>query len=236
MARLLVSVRDSTEAIAAVAGGAAVIDVKEPGRGPLGQADPSIWRAVRAVVPAAIPVSVALGELVELGGSGPEISATNFTGIAFRKLGLSAMAADPDWSRRWADLRAVWAGPAWVAVAYADYAVAAAPDPDAVIDAALGCRDGSDGHCVGLLIDTWKKGRPTPLEPSNGWARRVGRARAGGLMVALAGGLAEADIRRLTPLAPDLFAVRGAACIGGRRLGPIDPGCVARLARLAAEA
>ena len=39
--RLLVSVRNADEAIAALAGGAHVIDVKEPERGSLGAADTS---------------------------------------------------------------------------------------------------------------------------------------------------------------------------------------------------
>ena len=60
---LLVSVRSAPEARAACRGGATVIDVKEPARGPLGRADAPTWRAVRAVVPEAVPVSVALGEL-----------------------------------------------------------------------------------------------------------------------------------------------------------------------------
>ena len=42
---LLVSVRDAAEAGNAVAGGAALIDVKEPARGALGRADDAIVAA-----------------------------------------------------------------------------------------------------------------------------------------------------------------------------------------------
>ena len=71
MAGLLVSVRSADEARAAVDGGASVVDVKEPDRGPLGRASAATWRAVRAAVPPAIPVSVALGELRDWDGDGP---------------------------------------------------------------------------------------------------------------------------------------------------------------------
>ena len=62
---LLVSVRSASEGVVAVLGGASVVDVKEPDRGPLGRADASVWRETRRVVPPAIPVSVALGEIAD---------------------------------------------------------------------------------------------------------------------------------------------------------------------------
>ena len=46
MTRLLVSVRSAAEAEAALLGGADVIDVKEPDRGPLGRADDAVIAAV----------------------------------------------------------------------------------------------------------------------------------------------------------------------------------------------
>ena len=46
MAGLLVSVRSAEEARAALAGGATVIDIKEPDRGPLGRAEPEVWQQV----------------------------------------------------------------------------------------------------------------------------------------------------------------------------------------------
>ncbi len=93
MARLLVSVRSAEEARAAVRGGAAIIDVKEPARGPLGRADAVVWSQVRAVVPAAIPVSIALGELSECSVDDQPF----FNGISYRKVGLAG--AGRDWER-----------------------------------------------------------------------------------------------------------------------------------------
>jgi uncharacterized protein (UPF0264 family) len=227
VAGLLVSVRSVQEAQAALAGGAAVIDIKEPDRGPLGQADPRVWREVRAVVPAAVPVSVALGELHEWrrGGRRPP-TAEEFTGLAYRKLGLAG--AGPGWERDWADLRREWGpGPAWIAVVYADWTRARAPHPAAIREAALAADD-----CAGILIDTWDKSRPGRPAVDATWAPWVAEMRRGRpLLLALAGSLDEVAIARLAPLAPELFAVRGAACTGGDRRAAIDRERVAGLVR-----
>ena len=63
MAGLLVSVRSAAEAQTALAGGAALIDVKEPERGPLGRADDATVAEVVAAVASRCPVSAALGEI-----------------------------------------------------------------------------------------------------------------------------------------------------------------------------
>jgi uncharacterized protein (UPF0264 family) len=227
LAGLLVSVRSAAEAGAAVAGGAAVIDVKEPARGPLGCADVRVWQEVRAVVPRDLPiaVSIALGELIEWTHvprpvPGPDV----FTGIAYRKLGLAG--TGPRWEERWAELRARFGpGPAWIAVVYADWQRAQAPHPDAVREAALAAPD-----CAGILIDTWDKTRPSPLAADDSWRHWFAAARRGRpMLIALAGGLDRDAITRLAPLAPDLFAVRGAACAGGDRDGTVERQRVAAL-------
>jgi len=221
MPALLVSVRSPEEARAAVAGGAAVIDVKEPDRGPLGRAESEVWRAVREVVPRRVPMSVALGELVEWENQeAPGPSA--FAGIDYRKLGLAG--AGPNWAEAWGRLRsALGEGPAWVAVVYADWGRASAPHPDRALEVALATK------CAGVLIDTWDKSQPSPVDLS--WIPWVHSAQQGGLFVALAGGLDVAGIERLAPLSPDLFAVRASACAGADRLGTIETKRVARLAR-----
>jgi uncharacterized protein (UPF0264 family) len=204
-----------------------VIDIKEPRRGPLGCADFPVWQNVRAVVPGEIPLSVALGELHEWsdGRRQPPVP-EQFAGVAYRKLGLAG--AGPMWERQWAALRQDFGpGPGWIAVAYADWATVAAPHPDAVREAALGAED-----CVGILIDTWDKSRPSPLAADETWRRWFAEARYGRpLLIAVAGGLDAAAIDRLALLEPDLFAVRGAACARGNRRGEIDGTRVAELVR-----
>src|SRR5436309_16136851 len=68
---LLVSVRSSEEAIAALEGGADIIDVKEPRRGSLGAADPGTVSEIIRVINRRAPVTAAFGELVELSESQP---------------------------------------------------------------------------------------------------------------------------------------------------------------------
>ena len=224
MAGLLVSVRSAIEARAAVFGGASVVDVKEPDRGPLGRSTVETWRAVREAVPRSIPVSVALGELRDREVE-EEAGPSAFEGIAFRKLGLAG--AGPRWVADWAAIRARGGeGPRWVAVAYADWRIAGAPDPEAVLGAALDAPD-----CAGVLVDTWDKSRASPVEASPTWSSWVDRAHRGGRFVAMAGGLDLAAIARLAFLRPDLFAVRGAACLGSDRRATVDAGRVAELAR-----
>lgn len=227
MAGLLVSVRSAEEAHRAVAGGAAVVDVKEPNRGALGRADADVWRAVRAVVPETIPVSVALGEL---GEASPPPALVDLAGIAFVKLGLAGAVAGADWPARWRDYRravgAAGSGTSWVAVAYADADVVGAPGPDAVLDAAI-----AEG-CAGILLDTARKGGGSAVAQGE-WSSWIARAKGAGLFVAMAGGLDAEAITRLSPLEPDLFAVRGAACEGGERERPV---CARRVAELVAAA
>ena len=61
--RLLVSVRSAAEVGAAVAGGARIVDAKEPGRGSLGAVDAGTLRAIAGALPPGVPLSVALGDL-----------------------------------------------------------------------------------------------------------------------------------------------------------------------------
>jgi len=230
VAKLLVSVRSKAEAMAALVGGATVIDVKEPRNGSLGRATFDVWRGVRDIVPPLMPVSVALGELADWPADHfGEVPRDAWTGLAYCKLGLSG--APHDWVDRWRHLRQRLAVsgspfPAWVAVVYGDWQAAGAPAPEAVIDAAS-----EINTCRGVLFDTWDKSNGLGIDLS--WKPHVDRVRASRRFVALAGSLDANAIRRLAPLAPDLFAVRSSACVGGDRLGPIDPKRVATLARAA---
>src|SRR6478735_1969877 len=99
---LLVSVRSAAEALAALAGGADVIDVKEPNRGSLGAADDeTISDIVRAVAGRA-PVSAALGELVDLLGSQKgHVARTLVDGVSLFKTGLARCGSINNWQTLW---------------------------------------------------------------------------------------------------------------------------------------
>ena len=232
---LLVSVRDAAEAAAALAGGAAIIDVKEPARGPLGAADPATIASVADVVGHGLPWTMACGELVAAGGPGEAAFqggggpiAALLEGVwaalapsaalpAGVKVGLAG-AAGRDWQRPLADLYAgLPRGVAGVAVAYADWRCAGAPAPEAVIAAApgLGCRV--------VLIDTFDKARGGLFAsaPRGAVSAGVATAHAAGLDVALAGRLTLAEIPRAWGVGPEVVALRSAVCSNGRS-GPVQ--------------
>jgi uncharacterized protein (UPF0264 family) len=223
---LLVSVRSAVEAQAAMAGGASIIDMKEPSRGSLGRADATTWQAVRAVVRQSMPLSVALGELNDwIHLKPPQIPEDAWSGVDFCKLGLAG--APPDWLARWSRLRRELSEhatpfPGWVAVVYLDWELARAPHPDAIIDAAV-----TMPECRAVLFDTWSKSNGMRLTES--WKPRVERVQNSRRLVALAGSLDAAAIFEWKAWQPDIFAVRGAACFGGDRLQPIEAARVARL-------
>jgi uncharacterized protein (UPF0264 family) len=232
MTRLLVSVRSAAEAEAALAGGAALIDVKEPARGALGRADDATIADVVRVVAGRAPVSAALGELRD--DPHAKMPAC-LSSLAFVKCGLAECAAEDGWrselealsdAARQADPRCCM-----VAVAYADWRRARAPSPDEVC--AFVCRRPG----WGFLLDTWAKNGLTLLD----WMSRVELdrlcrvCRDAGAPIALAGSLGRGLIRTLKPTAPDWFAVRGAACRGLERTAVIDADKVRDLVDLIAE-
>jgi uncharacterized protein (UPF0264 family) len=208
--KLLVSVRSLAEAEAAVAGGADLIDVKEPSRGPLGAATDAVIRDVLRFVSGRVPVSAAMGEWLDWDGRElPEQ-------LSFVKWGLEGM--DPrrlsGWDPKDLPQRTGrnFVRPLPVLVAYADHERSRSPDPEWLADRAASL------SFPAFLFDTGVKDGTTLREwlaPATLAGIRFRLADAG-IPVAFAGSLDETAIRELRPLAPDWFAVRGAACDGGR--------------------
>jgi uncharacterized protein (UPF0264 family) len=236
MTQLLVSVRSTTEAEAALRGGAALIDVKEPAHGSLGRASDDVIADVVRGAAGRRPVSAALGELVDAmklsgGRKPPEIFLRGLTPPAqYVKWGLAGSANS--WQRllHEAMRRLSEHQPTCrtVAVAYADWRRAGAPRPQEVCSFAV-------EHDVGaFLIDTWQKDGSTlldwmPLQEISYLRKRCGAA---AVPIALAGSLGPAEIRILLPLGPDWFAVRGAVCRGRQRYATIEESRVRSLAVL----
>lgn len=225
MTGLLVSVRSGREALLALAGGADLVDVKEPARGALGAADPAIWADVVSVVAGRVPVSVALGEMSQTDEltCPPAIAA-----FQFAKLGLAGCRWCADWPRRWQErLQILPSQVAPVAVAYADWPAAESPRPEAILERAAGM------GCQVVLFDTFSKTNGDLLHHVGQaeLARLTSRARSWGMQVVLGGGLGPATIRQVLPLAPDYIAVRGAAC-RGVRTDSVEAGLVRGLRRL----
>jgi uncharacterized protein (UPF0264 family) len=213
MAGLLISVTNADEAELALAGGADVIDVKQPRRGALGAPSPRSLAAVSHVVGGRVPLSVALGELSE---SVDRLSLLKTTGLVFAKVGLAQVGAD--WREQWTSLAAQYpASVHSVAVAYADHGRARSPCPRDV----LGMTERLE--CKALLIDTYVKCDRGLLDfmSLSELHDLVGQAQESGLLAVLAGSLDRVSISRVLDVGPDYVAVRGAACRGGRQ-GRLD--------------
>ncbi len=222
--KLLVSVVSADEARRALAGGADIIDVKDPGEGALGAPAPNVLsEVVRAVGPAVL-VSVALGDLPDLPHTAA-LAARGATvcGAGYVKVGLRGVR---ELDRAAAVMRAVAdaVGPR-VSVIAAAYADAGALDPPALAPAWLPSLV-ERTRIAGALVDTCvKDGRGL-----YGWlsepelADLVARTRAAGGTFALAGQLRLGELRRVDA---DVVGVRSAVCRGSDRTGELESGLVA---------
>ena len=220
---LLVSVNSALEARAALRGGADILDIKEPRFGSLGKADDGVIAEIAAAAGSLdpeIPISAALGELVDWKNSVPvpRLPAE----LAFVKLGLSGWARDDDWPSAWKNFRGRLAqnnplSPHWVAVIYADREQAQAPSPERILEAAV------EFSCAAVLVDTFHKdGRSLVEVLSPKELQRIADEVHGAkLPLAVAGGLRRSDLPCLKPLAPEIVAIRTAACREGDRTGEI---------------
>ena len=211
--RLLVSVRSAEEAREALAGGAEIIDIKEPAAGSLGAAVPGVRAAVVREVAGESPVTAALGELRE--------QAAGWTlehqhGISLYKLGLSET-RQSDW-RKLLEQARIRIGEAsegeadLVAVAYADWQRAASPEPSSLLDYAI---DRGFSH---FLVDTFDKttGGLSEFFQWSELAALCRRARRGGLCFVAAGSLGAGQLGAAAEAGVDVIAVRGAATVGIR--------------------
>ena len=224
--RLLVSVVSAEEALSALAGGADIIDVKDPGEGSLGAPAPRVLADVIRAVDARAPVSVALGDLPDL----PHTAAlaargAALSGAAYVKVGLRGVR---ELDRAVAVMRAVadavdpTTGTAVIAAAYAD---AGALDPPALAPAHLPALVQRTG-IAGALVDTFvKDGRGL-----YGWlseselAELVTSTHRAGAIFTVAGQLRRGELCRV---AADVVGVRSAVCRDGERTAELRTELVA---------
>ena len=217
--QLLVSVREAAEVAPALAGGADVIDAKEPDLGSLGPVRGPVLRAIASRVPPGQAFSLALGDAGRPEEVEPVIRALPLAprpGPLFVKLGFAGVTS----IRRIEELlgaavhalRGIPAAPVAVAVAYADAERAEAVPPETFPE--LARRAGAGG----LLLDTYIKDGASLLDwlSAERLARWIAAARRAGLVTAVAGSLGPEQLAAVRVARPDIVGVRGAACEGGR--------------------
>ncbi len=226
--KLLVSVRNVEEARAALAGGADIIDVKEPAHGSLGRAKVQMISTISstlAVERSSIAVSAALGEVSD---ASPAEEFRLSESVRYAKLGLSLLSGDEQWVERWVTLRETYdclraTNLEWVAVIYADEVAAQSPPAIEIITAA------AKTGCVGVLVDTWSKSDGTLLDhvltsELTDWANRVHLA---DMFFAVAGKLSLNDLAQLSAVNMDVIAVRSAVCEKQNRQAAVEAKLVA---------
>jgi uncharacterized protein (UPF0264 family) len=236
--RLLVSVANVDEAAAALAGGADIIDAKDPHAGALGAVPARVLREIRTAVGEARPVTAAIGDASdeiaveriahEFASAGATLLKVGFAGIdsASRVSALLAAAVHGAATAS-GGLCGV------VGVAYADADRESLTFPRLLEVAA-------SGRAWGLLLDTLDKSGPglCQLVRAQPVAQWVADAHQAGLVVALAGKLTADDLSFVRDTGADIAGVRGAACDDGRagqvsadRVRLLQLSCASALAR-----
>jgi len=215
MTLMLASVTSPAEAEMVSAGGADIIDLKDPAKGALGALDTGVSAHIVRLVGKRKPVSAAAGAA----DGGPRevvdaVAAVAATGVDYVKVAISRDRAAADCVRA---LGRHANGTKLVGVFFAD----CEPNLDML---ALMAGSGF----TGAMLDTAKKGAGRLLDHMDVAALDcfINRCRKNGLMSGLAGSLEAPDVPRLLPLQPDYLGFRGSLCHGRMREGAIDAASV----------
>jgi uncharacterized protein (UPF0264 family) len=215
--RLLVSVVAPDEVEAAIAGGADIVDVKNPAEGSLGAPVPALLRAVRSRVHSPVQVSAALGDAPHLPGTMALAAAgAAACGADYLKIGLFGSARPEQALELLAAVRRAAADvnprTRLMAAAYADAARVGALPPGELPSIAR------QAGFHGVMLDTAVKDGVSTFTAmgEDGVAAFFAAARALGLVTAVAGALGPDDLERARRLGADIVGVRGSACEGGR--------------------
>ena len=215
--RLLVSVADREEAVAALAGGADIIDAKDPTAGPLGAVSVAVLREIHGATNGTRPVTAALGDAADeraveraacaYAAAGARLVKVGFAGITGAERVAALLVAAVRGATSGSDGRC-----GVIAVAYADAHRVSSLAPGVLIGAAV--RVGA----AGVLLDTADKNGPgvRDLLSPDALAAWVAQAHDARLLVAVAGRLQMEDLGFVRDAGADIAGVRGAACEGGR--------------------
>jgi len=215
MIRLLASVRDVDEALAAAAAGADFIDLKEPRAGALGGLPPArIREIVEALVGRhpGLPISATIGDHAadDLLRIDAQVAAVGRCGVDYVKVGIAGANAAAQCTLLAHLAASPWAVvPVFIADRGLDFAAVE-----------LACRL----PFPALMADTEDKlaGSLFDCVGAAGLGQFTALVQAAGKLVGLSGALRPAHLGRLARLAPDFAGFRSALCDGARtdRLDP----------------
>jgi uncharacterized protein (UPF0264 family) len=217
--KLLISPKNETEATEAIAGGADIIDVKNPKEGPLGANFPWVIQRIRQITPANIEVSCTIGEMPTLSGS-MSLAALGAatTGVDYVKAGLYGLKTQGEAINLMRNVtKAAKNHNSAIKVVVSGYADA---DRISAVDPLLVPKIAYEAKADIAMLDTAiKDGKnlftfltKTQLQ------RFVEETHSYGLKAALAGSLRKEDLLVVYSLGADAVGVRGAACTQNDRV------------------
>ncbi len=218
--KLLVSPTDEKEALEAIAGGAHIIDVKNPKEGTLGASFPWVIKKIRAITPKNIEISCAIGDLPNLPGTASLAALGAATlGVSYIKAGLYGVKNKDEAIKLMQNItkavKAFDGSIKLVATGYADAELIGAVNPLLIPSIAHA------SECDVAMIDTAVKDGKSLLDflSLHKLKAFVDEAHNFNLKVALAGSLKKEHLHLLYKLGTDIVGIRGAACTGGDRHG-----------------
>ena len=217
--KLLISPSNEKEAEEAIAGGADIIDVKNPAEGSLGANFPWVIRRIRDITPKRLQVSCTLGEVPNLPGS-ISLAALGAAslGVDYIKVGLYGIKKSDEAVRLLESVnRAAKECNPRIKVVCAGYADA---EKIGSIDPMLVPEIAKQAKIDLVMIDTYIKDGQSLFDNLSLKKIKVfiDSAHSLGLEVALAGSLRKQDLSIVYDLGADVVGIRGAACLRGNRL------------------
>lgn len=221
--KLLISPRNAKEAREAIAGGADIIDVKNPSEGALGANYPWVIGEIKALCPRNVEVSCTIGEAPNLPAS-VSLAALGAAslGVDYIKVGLGGIKTPEQAVNLLQNVRraAKQTNPnvKVVAAGYADASRIGAINPMLIPKVA------SDAQADVAMLDTAVKDKKNLFDhlTKAELKKFVESAHGFGLQAALAGSLRKQDLPVVYGLGADVAGLRGAACIGNdRNMGEI---------------
>lgn len=216
--KLLISPKNEAEAKEAIAGGADIVDVKNPLEGALGANYPWVIKKIREITPKSIEVSCALGDSQNLPGSISLAALGAATlGVDYVKVGLYGLktAQEAVFLLRQVNKATKDHNPQIkvVAAGYADAKEIGALDPSFIPRVAHNA-----GVDVAMLDTATKDGKTLfDYQTTEQLKAFVDSVHGFGLQAALAGSLRKQDLSVVYGLGADIAGLRGAACTGSDR-------------------
>ena len=225
---LMISVISAQEARDAIAGGAAILDVKNPEEGSLGAQPPEVIRTIKKISAGSVSVSAAIGDMPNLPGTAAlaALGAAS-CGVDYIKVGLHGPRNESEALFLLREIQqAVREYPVSViAAGYADNQRSGSLDPACLPRVAV------SAGIRGCLLDTAVKDNRTLFDFMNpeqlrSMAEQIHEA---GLLFGLAGALREKDLILARDVGADIVGMRTAVCRDNRRSGPLEASRICRL-------